>query len=72
MRRIRVLICSVDEELPDEMTELAALCAASRRVQSLPQGGWVRKETQGSTTDLAAKANGNSSMSAKRSGPEDV
>ncbi len=24
MRRIRVLICSVDEEMPDEMTELAA------------------------------------------------
>ena len=24
MRRIRVLICSVDEELPDELTELAA------------------------------------------------
>ncbi len=24
MRRIRVLICSVDEAMPDEMTELAA------------------------------------------------
>src|SRR4051812_44853981 len=48
------------------------MCAASRRVQSLPQGGWVRKETHGSTTDLAAKANRDSSMSSKRSSPEDV
>src|SRR5919202_1090157 len=50
----------------------ARMCAASRRVQSLPQGGWVRKETQGSTTNLTAKANRDSSMSATRSGPEDV
>jgi hypothetical protein len=35
MRRIRVLICSVDEELPDEMTELAAFDLPTTDVAAL-------------------------------------
>ena len=35
MRRIRVLICSVDEEMPDEMTELAAFDLPSTDVAKL-------------------------------------
>ena len=35
MRRIRVLICSVDEELPDEMTELAAFDLPTTDVTAL-------------------------------------
>ncbi len=35
MRRIRVLICSVDEATPDEMTELAAFDLPSTDVAKL-------------------------------------
>jgi len=49
-----------------------ATCAVSRRVRSLPQGGQVRKGTCGPTTDLAAKAQGDKSMSSKRGGTEGV
>ncbi len=35
MRRIRVLICSVDEEVPDEVTELAAFDLPTTDVTAL-------------------------------------
>ena len=38
----------------------------------LPQGGQVRKDTCGPTTDLAAKAKGDNSMSSKRGRTEGV
>ncbi len=36
MRHIRVLICSVDEQTPDEMTELAAFDLPAADVTTLP------------------------------------
>ncbi len=35
MRRIRVLICSVDEQMPDEMTELASFDLPATDVAAL-------------------------------------
>ena len=54
MRRIRVLICSVDEQTPDEMTELAAFDLPTPDVATLqPETALDQLET---TTHQAGNA----------------
>ena len=53
MRRIRVLICSVDETTPDEMTELAAFDLPATDVTAL------RPETALDDLETTTQATGN-------------
>ena len=53
MRRIWVLICSVDEELPDEMTELAAFDLPTTDVSAL------RPETALDDLEITTQETGN-------------